>query len=133
MIRRASPDGWAGVPVETYKNEPGTWMEVSRRVLFDSEQSQFQVRYFEVAPGGYTSFERHVHEHCVIVLRGQGRVLLGEETHEVGPGDVVEVASSTPHQFSNEGPDPFGILCVVDRERDRPEPLVSETRSEASR
>lgn len=108
-----------GVEVETYKDEPGTWVAVSRRVL-GSLHSSFQSRYFEMAAGGYTSFERHEHEHFVVILRGSGRVRLGDEWSEVGPGDVVRIAGNTPHQFTNPGTEPFGILCVVDNDRDRP-------------
>lgn len=132
MIRRFNGRDWDGVAVETYKNEPGTWMEVSRRVLFDQDPSRFQVRYFEVAPGGYTTYERHTHEHCVVVLRGRGEARLGDDVQSVGPNDVVIVDSGTPHQFRNPYDEPFGMLCVVDRERDRPQPMESPATDEAS-
>jgi len=104
-------------------------MQVTRRVLVDSEQTQFQVRYFEVEAGGYTSFERHQHEHAVVVLRGRGTVRLGDRVDEIQPGDVVHVASNVPHQFSNPFDEPFGILCIVDRilcivDRDRDRPVL---------
>lgn len=120
MILRRTSDGWDGVPVETYKDEPGTWLDVSRRVLFESEESQFQGRYFEIGPGGHTSLERHEHEHFVTVLVGSGTVVLGESEYQVTTGDVVQVRSRVPHCFRNPGGAPFGILCVVDRVRDRP-------------
>lgn len=123
MIRRAgSPDAptWPEVPLDIYKDEPGTWMQVSRRVLFESDQAEFQVRYFELAPGGYTSHEKHEHEHCVVVLRGVGKVLLDDAWHEIGPGDVVHVMPNQPHQFVNNSEGPFGIVCTVNRDRDRP-------------
>lgn len=120
MVIKHASQNWPDVDVQSYKNEPGTWMEVTRRVLFDRDESQFQVRYFEVAPGGYTSFEKHVHEHCVLVLRGQGEVVLNGETTAITEKDVVIVTTETPHQFRNTSDAPFGILCIVDRERDRP-------------
>ena len=112
--------GFPGVDFTSYKDEPGTWVAVTRRVLAEPGQTKFETRYFEVAPGGYTSYEKHGHEHVVVVLQGSGKVKLGTETHEIGPGDCIHVPSWTPHQFENAGETPFGILCVVDRERDRP-------------
>ncbi|MFQ3588055.1 MAG: cupin domain-containing protein [Fimbriimonadaceae bacterium] len=126
MIRRFSDRGWDGVSLTTYKDEPGTWVGVTRRLLSGDtagSQRSFEVRYFEIAPGGYTTHEKHAHEHCVIVLRGTGRVLLDGTWHEIGPFDVVNVGPWVPHQFANDSDEPFGLVCIVDRERDRPVPL----------
>jgi quercetin dioxygenase-like cupin family protein len=89
-------------------------------VLTTSAKTSFETRFFEIAPGGYTSFERHEHEHVVVVTRGRGRVRLGDEWSEIGEGDFVHVPQNTPHQFTNEFDQPFGIVCIVDRDRDRP-------------
>ena len=56
----------------------------------------------------------------MVVLRGAGKVRLGETWHDVGFGDVVYVAPDEVHQLRNAGAEPFGFLCVVDSERDRP-------------
>lgn len=115
---------WEGVETRAYKEEGEHFRGVLRRVLAKDDALAFEVRYFEVEPGGYTSFERHEHEHVVIVLRGKGRVRLGEEVHPLGFGDLVRVGPHTPHRFSNADPSaPFGFLCMVERERDRPELL----------
>jgi len=120
MVIKAGDFDWQSIERQDYKNEPGTWMDVSRRVLFSSEYSQFETRYFEVAEGGYTSLEHHQHEHCVIVMRGRGEVRVGETVSEIGFGDVVHVGPHEVHQFRNSASEPFGILCIVDKERDRP-------------
>jgi quercetin dioxygenase-like cupin family protein len=112
--------------VTTYKDEPGTWVSVTRRVLNPDAEATFEARYFELAPEGYTSFEKHGHEHFVVVLRGSGRVRLGDEWTEIAEGDTVRVSSMMPHQFINPSQEPFGILCVVDRDRDRPILLDSD-------
>jgi mannose-6-phosphate isomerase-like protein (cupin superfamily) len=39
------------------------------------------------------------------------------------PFDCVFVAPGEPHQFRADDGEPLGFLCMVDRERDRPEPL----------
>ncbi|NPV70091.1 MAG: cupin domain-containing protein [Firmicutes bacterium] len=123
-----SPDfTWDGVRVERYKSENGGWSGISRMILAGySEKVAFHLRYFEVAPGGYSSLEKHVHSHVVVGVRGKGRVIVGEECWDVGFMDVIYISPGTPHQLVNAGPEPFGFLCLVDAERDRPSPLTSE-------
>lgn len=119
MIYPAKESGWDGVTPISYKNEPGTWMNVARHPLYSEENSKFEVRAFELGPDGYTSLEKHAHEHCVVVLSGHGIVTLdGAQTH-IGPQDVVRVRSWAIHQF-RAGPIGLSILCIVDKDRDRP-------------
>lgn len=115
---------WDGVPVVEYKQPADPWCGIVRQVLVGDrgEQTAFQVRYFEIAPGGFSSLESHRHEHAVIVLRGCGEVQLGLENHELKFGDVVYVAPDEVHQFRNPAREPFGFLCIVDARRDAPEP-----------
>src|SRR5262245_46247386 len=108
---------WDGVPAAEYKQAAEHWCGVARMTLAGGrgEQTAFHVRYFEIAPGGFSSLERHRHEHVVVVLRGRGRVRLGEAVHDVGFGDTIYVAPHEPHQFRNpSAEEPFGFLCVVD-------------------
>jgi ribulose-bisphosphate carboxylase large chain len=118
-----SPYAWEGVPVTEYKSAAEHWRGVSRTVLTGNqgESTSFHVRYFELAPGGFTSCEKHEHEHSVVVLRGRGEVQLGPTVHEIHFGDTIYVAPQEPHQFRNPSPtEPFGFLCIVDAQRDRP-------------
>jgi len=113
---------WEGIPVSEYKQSAESWYGVARMALVGEtgERTRFHVRYFEIAPGGFSSRESHRHEHAVIVLRGRGVVELGGERHELGFGDTVYVAPHEVHQFVNPTSEPFGFLCIVDAERDRP-------------
>ena len=116
---------WQGVPVQDYKQAARDHCGARRAVLVGDrgERARFQVRYFEIAPGGFTTLEHHVHEHVVFVLRGTGQVRLGETWHDVAFGDTVYVAPEEVHQLRNAGSEPFGFLCIVDSERDRPVPV----------
>ena len=73
------------------------------------------MRYIEVEPGGHTSLDVHAHEHGVMILRGKGRILLGQEELEVGFGDIIFVPGNERHQFRNAGDEPLGFLCVIPR------------------
>jgi quercetin dioxygenase-like cupin family protein len=116
---------WEGVATQQYKAPADHWCGITRSVLFggQGDSTAFEVRYFEIAPGGFSSLESHAHEHAVIVLRGRGEVRLGDETHALAFGDSVYVAPHEVHQFRNSSSEPasepFGFLCIVDAQRDR--------------
>jgi quercetin dioxygenase-like cupin family protein len=117
-IRQTSPFRWEGVPVRPYRDDGTQFQGITRQVLF--ERGDAELRYFELAPRGYSSLERHEHEHSVMVVLGRGRCLVGREVHELGTGDLVSVPPSTWHQF-RAADEPLGFLCLVSAERDRPE------------
>ena len=77
-------------------------------------------RYFELEPEGRTSLDQHPHEHGVVVQRGRGQVLLTDEWHDIGPGDVVFVPGDEVHRFRNAGEEPFGFFCVIPARRHIP-------------
>jgi len=123
LVRKHSGDyHWQGVDVLKYKQD-GTapFRDVTRQVLFDSADPPAQLRYFEVAPGGYTTLERHEHVHSVMVIRGHGQCLVGEKAFELGTNDLVSVPPMTWHQFRAAGDEPLGFLCLVASNRDRPQ------------
>jgi quercetin dioxygenase-like cupin family protein len=133
LIRKYVDGLWEGLEVLPYKDVPGSHQGVVRQNLLKEAATDFEVRYFEVAPGGYTSFEKHEHEHFVVILRGRGEVRLGDESHTVEERDLVHVAENVPHQFRCRGEEPLGVFCVVDRLRDRPILLDPEATAEASK
>lgn len=125
----ARPEGgWEGVEPERYKAEEGGWAAIARHVLVGArgEGARFDLRYFEIAPGGRSSLEKHVHAHVVVAVRGRGRVLLGGEVREMGFLDTAYISPDDPHQLLNPYGEPFGFLCIVDRDRDRPRSLAPE-------
>jgi len=112
---------WEEVERMRYKEEGSApFRDVSRQVLFDDPAQAAQLRYFEVGPRGFSTLERHVHPHAVMVLRGRGLCLVGEEILELATHDLVHVPALTWHQFRALD-EPFGFLCMVDRERDKPQ------------
>ncbi|MCL4745236.1 MAG: cupin domain-containing protein [Burkholderiaceae bacterium] len=120
-VRKASPNfRWEGVEPQRYKTQgEAPFRDVSRQVLFEVAGAQW--RYFEVAPGGWTTLERHAHPHAVMVLRGRGRCMVAGALHELAAHDLVEVAPLAWHQFRASADSPLGFLCLVSAERDRPQ------------
>ncbi len=119
---------WQGVEQERYKAEAGGWAAIARNVLIGArgESVLFDLRYFEIAPGGHSSLEKHQHEHVVVGIRGRGQVLLGGKIHQVGFLDTLYLAPDDPHQLLNPFDEPFGFFCIVNHDRDRPRPVDAD-------
>lgn len=119
---QTDPLRWRDVDVLEYKQQGSApFRAVTRQTLFDDPALACQLRYFEVAPGGHTTLERHEHAHAVVIQHGGGRCLVGDRIYEVKPFDLVHVPPNTWHQF-RAGPDrPLGFLCMVNAARDRPQ------------
>ncbi len=123
-----APFRWAGVAVAAYQQAPSPdadFAGITRQTLFGrlGEAIGFEVRYFEIAPGGWSALECHEHAHAVIGLRGVGKVLLGDTVHTLGFLDVVYIGPHCVHRLVNDEATPFGFLCIVDAQRDRPRRL----------
>ena len=113
---------WERTPVLAYKQEGAApFKEVTRQVLFENAALGCQLRYFEVAPGGHSTLERHEHWHAVMILRGRGRCLVGDAVMTVATHDLVQVPALAWHQFRADDDAPLGFLCMVNAERDRPQ------------
>ena len=112
------------VALKPYKDGGELYRDVTRQTLLGEGEGEealaFLTRYFEVAAGGFSTLEQHQHPHAVVVLRGRGKVQLGERRFAVGPSDCVYVAPGEAHQFRADQGEALGFLCIVDRERDRP-------------
>jgi mannose-6-phosphate isomerase-like protein (cupin superfamily) len=120
-VRRFNAFGWENVPVLSYK-EGGPYKDVTRQILFEGAESlPVQWRYFEVQPGGHSTLERHEHIHWVLILRGRGACLVGDEISDIAEHDLVEIAPLQWHQFRAAEDAPLGFLCLVAALRDRPQ------------
>lgn len=117
---------WDDVPLLAYKEEGAApFKAITRQVLFGNPELACEMRYFEVAPGGYSTLERHQHTHGVMILRGCADVLVGDEIRSLKTHDLVHIPPMTWHQFRTAGNEPMGFLCMVNAERDKPQ-LPSE-------
>jgi quercetin dioxygenase-like cupin family protein len=113
---------WDEVARLPYKEDGSApFKAISRQVLFADASLGCELRYFEMAAGGYSTLERHEHVHAVMILRGRGRCLVGEEVREVQPFDLITIPSGTWHQFRATEGEPLGFLCMVNALRDRPQ------------
>jgi quercetin dioxygenase-like cupin family protein len=121
---------WQGVDQLAYKEEGSApFKAITRQTLFADPKLGCEWRYFEMQAGGYSTLERHEHMHAVMILRGRGHCLLGNEVREVKAYDLVTIPPMTWHQFKATADEPLGFLCMVNAERDRPQlPTDEEVR-----
>jgi quercetin dioxygenase-like cupin family protein len=119
-VRRRRPDGsWEGVEPRAYDHPDLAGVEKHELIGPGDGAGSYSVRYFRVAAGARTALERHPHDHGVVIEHGRARVTVGEERHELGPGDVVYVAGDELHCFEALGDEPLGFICVVPAARRR--------------
>ncbi len=120
---RASRDGfrWDGVAHMPYKQDGSApFKDVSRQVLFHEDGLACELRYFEMGASGYSTLEQHEHAHAVMILRGNGECLVGDDVRAVKQFDLVTIPAWTWHQFRASDAAPMGFLCMVNVQRDRP-------------
>ena len=119
---------WRGIKTERYKPAGKDWFHVIRQTVIGirGETTKFHLRYFEIASGGFTSFEVHRHEHVVIGIRGRGLCIAGKKKCPLGFLDVLYIEPNRPHQLKNPFREPFGFFCIVNAKRDRPRILDME-------
>ncbi len=124
VAHRAARDDfrWQGVEERPYKEDArALYKTITRQVLFSDPDMAGELRYFEVAPGGFSTLERHEHMHGVLILRGRGHCLVGDEVKRLATRDLVTVPPMAWHQFRATGDEPLGFLCMVNAERDKPQ------------
>jgi quercetin dioxygenase-like cupin family protein len=122
MHRKASGYRWEGVEELPYKDDGrALFKSITRQVLFSHPEMQGELRYFELAPGGFSTLERHEHMHAVLVLRGRGHCLVGDQVKPIELRDLVTVPAMTWHQFRATAAEPLGFLCMVNADRDKPQ------------
>jgi len=120
--RKAKGYRWEAVEELPYKEDGrALFKSITRQVLFADPQLDGELRYFEMAAGGFSTLERHEHMHAVVILRGRGHCLVGEEVRAIETRDLVTVPAMTWHQFRATQGEPLGFLCMVNAARDKPQ------------
>jgi len=113
---------WDDVAELAYKQDGSApFKDISRQVLFEEPSLGCQLRYFEMKPAGYSTLERHEHVHAVMILRGHGTCLVGDDVRRVKPRDLVTIPPMTWHQFRADPGEAMGFLCMVNQARDKPQ------------
>ncbi|MFO7898626.1 MAG: cupin domain-containing protein [Planctomycetota bacterium] len=79
--------------------------------------------------GRATLPHRHPHtEESYYVLSGTGRMTVGAERRDVGPGDAVLIPADSPHRLENTGEAPLVFLCCCSPPYSHDETVMEEPR-----
>jgi quercetin dioxygenase-like cupin family protein len=73
----------------------------------------FQMRLFEVGPGGRTPLHTHEWEHEVYILEGTGTLIFEGEEQPFRKGFFAFVPAGRIHSFVNTGKGKLTFLCIV--------------------
>ncbi|MFV0406364.1 MAG: cupin domain-containing protein [Propioniciclava sp.] len=70
--------------------------------------------HLTIPVGGAVGFHPHVDESEFYVIHaGQGRYRMDDQTWEVGPGDIAEVAPGHSHGIDNIGDTPLEFTALI--------------------
>lgn len=95
---------------------PVGWMGEKGRFLLRSEDTGGLLTFMEVttAPGGGPPLHTHeAEDETFFVVAGRYAVYLGDEVHELGPGDLVYGPRGVPHKFRNIDGSPSRLVVVA--------------------
>lgn len=86
----------------------------SRTVRFEGADHGTDISFFSVDndPGQGPRLHVHPYPETWIVKSGRARIVAGEESFEVGPGDIAVVPAGVKHKFTNIGDERLVIFCV---------------------
>ncbi|MBT3338440.1 MAG: cupin domain-containing protein [Anaerolineae bacterium] len=112
------------MPVKKFSDVPvtpiATAKDTTMQVLISSDEGpNFAMRRIEMQPGGSMPKHTNTVEHEQLVLGGRGRVLLGDEIHEVEMNDVLFIPAGLAHSYETIGDEPFVFLCSVPNKPDK--------------
>ena len=82
---------------------------VSTMVGEDSGASEISSGITSFAPGSSNTTHFHNAEESVIVIEGEGVMVIGGEEHHVKPNDAAFITPGTHHRIVNTGDKPFRI------------------------
>jgi quercetin dioxygenase-like cupin family protein len=71
------------------------------------------LRVFRLGAGGFTPRHRHDWEHVNYVIKGRGRLRIGDTVHEMNEKDFAFVPPGAEHQFENPYDGDFEFICIV--------------------
>ncbi len=102
-VKDTAPDE-SLVPSRGFNNMDLRWLVTEENM--GSEFLTFGRTVF--SPGGSSRHAMHKHpnaEEVLMVLRGKGVSIVGDERYDMVPGDVNFIPRNAPHSFFNESPD----------------------------
>ena len=85
---------------------------VSRVLLHEGDppETRLMVTWVDVEPGSAQRPHSHAPEQVYVILRGEGKMMVGGEERLVGEGDLIHIPPDTEHGIENSSD---GVLTYV--------------------
>jgi transcriptional regulator with XRE-family HTH domain len=95
-----------------------TWTDAQLEALGSMSRAQRLEPVLAIfGPGGRSG--KHVHsqsrELFAFVVRGRVTLTLGDEAHDLSPGDAVTLPANAPHRWENLGKEKVEVLMITTR------------------
>lgn len=71
------------------------------------------LRVFRIKSGGFTPRHKHDWEHVNYVIKGHGRLRIGNELFDLEEKDFAFVPPNVEHQYENPYSEDFEFICIV--------------------
>ena len=88
-------------------------VEIRWLISKDDGAPNFEMRMFELKPGGHTPLHRHSNEHEVFILEGQGTLVYEGKEYPFEKEYAIFVPCGKEHQFKNAGKSTLRFLCLI--------------------
>jgi quercetin dioxygenase-like cupin family protein len=108
---------WDGTRSRMYQNTDTNQVSETWMIGKKEGAENFAFRYYQLSPGSHSREEQHPYDHGILVLQGEGEVLLGEKRYPVSRGDIIYIEPDIKHQLNNTSKDALGFLCVIQAKR----------------
>ena len=79
----------------------------------DVEDTDLTVTWVDVEPGKSMKTHHHEPEQVFVVVAGRGRLEVGDESREIGVGDLGRAPSNVPHRLSNTGDEVLTYISIA--------------------
>jgi quercetin dioxygenase-like cupin family protein len=90
------------------------WLSEARELFDQTSGGHLElVSEFDVAPGAAVHPHAHPTYEYYYVLRGHGTMTVGEESREIGPGDLVTIPPDVVHSLAPIGHAPIHCFCFA--------------------
>ncbi|MHC4743280.1 MAG: cupin domain-containing protein [Planctomycetota bacterium] len=88
-------------------------VDIRRLISRDDGAPNFEMRMFELAPGGHTPLHTHPHEHEVFIVEGEGAFVFEGQEHPFEAEHFIFVPGGSEHCFKNTGESILRFLCII--------------------
>ena len=102
-----------GIPAREVTTEGAEQVTIRWLIAEKDGAPRFQMRLFEVAPGGRTPLHTHAWEHEVYILEGEGVLTFEGEERPFSKDHFVFVPEERLHSFINTGENTLSFICIV--------------------